>query len=45
MLNDDSTMGARGPSGGESLAIVKGPDFKDGTIEVDLGRHAAARIE
>jgi len=36
MLNDDSTMGARGPSGGESLAIVKGSDFKDGTIEVDL---------
>jgi len=36
MLNDDSTMGARGPSGGESLAIVKGSDFKDGSIEVDL---------
>lgn len=36
MLNDDSTKGARGPSGGESLAIVKGSDFKDGTIEVDL---------
>jgi len=36
MLNDDSTMGPSGPSGGESLAIVKGSDFKDGTIEVDL---------
>ena len=36
MLNDDSTMGSSGPSGGESLAIVKGSDFKDGTIEFDL---------
>lgn len=36
MLNDDSTMGSSGPSGGESLAIVKGTDFKDGTIEFDL---------
>jgi hypothetical protein len=36
MLNDDSTMGATGPSGGESLAIMKTSDFKDGTIEVDL---------
>lgn len=36
VLNDDSTMGSSGPSGGESLAIVKGEDFKDGTIEVDL---------
>lgn len=36
MLNDDSTMDAKGPSGGESLAIVKGTDFKDGVIEVDL---------
>lgn len=36
MLNDDSTMGPSGPSGGESLAIVKASDFKDGTIEVDL---------
>ena len=36
MLVDDSTLGASGPSGGESLAIVKDTDFKDGTIEVDL---------
>src|SRR5215467_12722227 len=36
MLNDDSTLGSSGPSGGESLAIVKDFDFKDGTIEVDL---------
>ena len=36
MLNDDSSMGPSGPSGGESLAIVKGSDFKDGTIEVEL---------
>jgi len=36
MLNDDSTMGPAGPSGGESLAIVKGSDFKDGTIELYL---------
>ena len=36
MLNDDSTLGTAGPSGGESLAIVKGSDFKDGTLEVDL---------
>lgn len=36
VLNDDSTMGSSGPSGGESLAIVKDTDFKDGTIEVDL---------
>ena len=36
MLNDDSTLTASGPSGGESLAIVKSSDFKDGTIEVDL---------
>jgi len=36
MLNDDTTMGASGPSGGESLAIVNGSDFKDGTIEVEL---------
>jgi hypothetical protein len=36
MLNDDTTMSARTASGGESLAIVKGPDFKEGIIEVDL---------
>jgi len=36
MLNNDSTLGSSGPSGGESLAIVKDSDFKDGTIEVDL---------
>jgi len=36
MLNDDTTMTARTASGGESLAIVKGSDFKDGTIEFDM---------
>lgn len=36
MLNDDSTLASSGPSGGESLAIVKVSDFKDGAIEVDL---------
>jgi len=36
VLNDDSTMGSSGPSGGESLAIVKNTDFKNGTIEVEL---------
>jgi hypothetical protein len=36
MLNDDSTLSSSGPSGLESLAIVKDFDFKDGTIEVDL---------
>jgi len=38
MLNDDSTLSSSGPSGGESLAIVKDSDFKDGRIEVDLVR-------
>jgi hypothetical protein len=33
MLNDDTTMGSSGPSGGESLAIVQGTDFQDGSIE------------
>ncbi|MBV9341285.1 MAG: hypothetical protein JO159_10410 [Acidobacteria bacterium] len=36
MLNDDSTLASSGPSGGESLAIVKLSNFQDGTIEVDL---------
>jgi hypothetical protein len=36
MLNDDSTLPSSGPSGGESLAIVKDTDFKNGAIEVDL---------
>jgi hypothetical protein len=36
MLNDDSTLSSSGPSGGQSLAIVKDSDFKDGTIEVEL---------
>jgi len=36
MINDDSTMGSKGPSGGESLAIVKGSDFRNGTIDLDL---------
>ena len=36
MINDDSTLSSSGPSGGESLAIMKDSDFKDGTIEVEL---------
>lgn len=36
ILNDDSTMGSSGPSGGESLAIVKESDFGNGTIEFDV---------
>jgi hypothetical protein len=36
LLNDDSAIAKGNASGGESLAIVKGSDFKDGTIEVDL---------
>jgi hypothetical protein len=36
ILNNDTAMSASGPTGGQSLAIVKGSDFKDGTIEVDL---------
>jgi len=36
MITDDSTLAAGGPSGGETLAIVNGVDFADGTIEVDL---------
>ena len=35
LLNDDSDMPAGNLGGGQSLAIVKGLDFKDGTIEVD----------
>jgi len=34
--NDDSAMSASGPTGGQSLAIVKSSDFRDGTIEVEL---------
>ena len=36
LLNDDSLIVNGNPSGGQSLAIVKGSDFKDGTIEVDV---------
>jgi hypothetical protein len=36
ILNNDSAMTAGGPTGGQTLAIVKGSDFRDGTIEVDL---------
>jgi hypothetical protein len=36
MISNDTLLNASGPSGGESLAIVNGLDFKDGTIEVDL---------
>jgi hypothetical protein len=36
MLNEDR-VGAKGnPSSGQSLAIVKGSDFKNGVIEVDV---------
>jgi hypothetical protein len=36
IVNDDRMMSPGTPTGGQSLAIVKGSDFKDGTIEVDL---------
>lgn len=36
LLNDDSAIAKGNPSGGQSLAIVKGSDFKDGTIEVEV---------
>ena len=36
MINDDRGIVKGNRSGGESLAIVKGSMFKDGTIEVDL---------
>lgn len=36
VLNDDSAMTTGGPTGGETLAVVKGSYFRDGTIEVDL---------
>jgi len=36
MVNDDRGIVKGNRSGGESLAIVKGSMFKDGTIEVDL---------
>jgi hypothetical protein len=36
MLNDDSAVPQGNPAGGQSLAIVKGSDFKDGTIELDI---------
>ena len=36
LLNDDRAIGKGNPSGGQSLAIVKGSDFKDGTIQVDV---------
>jgi hypothetical protein len=34
--NDDSTISEGSLAGGQSLAVVKGSDFKDGTIEVDV---------
>jgi 3-keto-disaccharide hydrolase len=36
LLNDDSVIVKGNSSGGQSLAIVKGSDFKDGTIEVEV---------
>ena|SRR5215469_13563684 len=36
LINDDSVIVKGNRSGGQSLAIVKGFDFKDGTIEVDV---------
>ena len=36
LLNDDRAIGKGNPSGGQSLAIVNGSDFKDGTIQVDV---------
>jgi hypothetical protein len=35
-LNDDRMIANGNMTGGQSLAIVRGSDFKDGTIEVDL---------
>lgn len=36
LLNDDSVINKGNPSGGQSLAIVRGSDLKDGSIEVEL---------
>jgi Domain of Unknown Function (DUF1080) len=36
LLNDDSVIVKGNRTGGQSLAIVKGSDFKDGVIEVDV---------
>ncbi|SRR5579871_554953 len=36
LLNDDSAIVKGNRTGGQTLAIVKGSDFKDGTIEVDI---------
>jgi hypothetical protein len=36
LCNDDTVIGSSGPSGGESLAIVQGSDFQDGSIEFDV---------
>ena len=36
LLNDDSVITKGNPSGGQSLAIIRGLDLKDGTIEVEL---------
>ena len=36
VINDDSVIRKGNPSGGQSLAVVKSSDFKDGTIKVDL---------
>ncbi|HMK23123.1 MAG TPA: hypothetical protein VK466_12380, partial [Terriglobales bacterium] len=36
ILNNDTAMTTGRPTGGQSLALVKGSDFKNGTIEIDL---------
>lgn len=36
ILNNDTTMASSAPTGGQTLAIVQGSDFQNGTIEVDL---------
>jgi hypothetical protein len=36
LINDDSVIEKGNPSGGQSLAVVKDSDFKNGTLEVDV---------
>jgi hypothetical protein len=36
IVNNDSTVASGNPTGGQTLAIIKGSDFKDGVIEVEL---------
>jgi len=36
LINDDSEIGKGNSSGGQSLAVVKDSDFRNGTLEVDV---------